>query len=138
MATMTRNVMSGEVQVANGHETVLDAAKKLARENIGAMPICDPNGQLTGMITDRDIVVKVIAQGRDPARTTVAEIAEGEPVTVRADDSIETAMQKMSENQVRRLPVMDGDKLVGMVSQADLAKALPEQKAGKMVEDISK
>jgi CBS domain-containing protein len=138
MATMTRNVMSGDVEVARSNETVLDAAKKLARENIGAMPICDTNGQLKGMITDRDIVVKVIAQGRDPAGTTVGEIAEGQPVTVRADDSIETAMQKMSENQVRRLPVMDGDKLVGMVSQADLAKALPEHQAGKMVEDISK
>jgi CBS domain-containing protein len=135
---MTRNVMSGDVEVARSNETVLDAAKKLARENIGAMPICDTNGQLKGMITDRDIVVKVIAQGRDPAGTTVGEIAEGQPVTVRADDSIETAMQKMSENQVRRLPVLDGDKLVGMVSQADLAKALPEHQAGKMVEDISK
>jgi CBS domain-containing protein len=135
---MTRSVMTGNVEVAKPNESVLDAAKKLTQDNIGAMPICDTDGSLKGMITDRDIVTKVVAQGKDPAKTTVGELAEGKPVTIDANAPVDEAMKKMAENQVRRLPVIDNGKLVGMVSQADLAKALPGDKAGKMVEQISK
>lgn len=130
--------MTGNVEIAKPNESVLDAAKKLTQDNIGAMPICDTDGSLKGIITDRDIVTKVVAQGKDPAKTTVGELAEGKPVTIDANAPVDEAMKKMSENQVRRLPVVDNGKLVGMVSQADLAKALPDEKAGKMVEQISK
>lgn len=130
--------MTGEVTVAKEDETVAEAAKKLAKDEIGAMPICGDDDRLLGMITDRDIVVKVIAQGRDPAQVRVRELAQGKPVTIGADDPIEEAMETMSEHQVRRLPVIDGHKLIGMVSQADLAKALGKSEAGKMVREISK
>ncbi len=82
------------------------------------------------MLTDRDIVTKVVAQGRDPAPVKARELETGKPVTIGADDSIEEAMRTMAEHKVRRLPVIDGHKLIGMVSQADLAKALPKEKAG--------
>jgi CBS domain-containing protein len=89
------------------------------------------------MITDRDIVVKVIAQGGDPSSTKVSELAEGKPVTIGADDSVDEALDVMSEHKIRRLPVIDGHDLVGIVAQADLAKEVSEEKVGDLVEAIS-
>jgi CBS domain-containing protein len=134
--TTARTVMSGNVEVIKSDETILDAAKRMAELNVGAIPICDGE-QLRGMLTDRDIVTKVIARGKDPARTHAAELETGKPVTIGADDSIEEAMRTMADHKVRRLPVIDGHKLIGMVSQADLAKALPKDKVGEMVAIIS-
>ena len=89
------------------------------------------------MITDRDIVIQCIAEGGDPNRTTVGELAEGKPVTIGADDSVEEALHTMTEHSVRRLPVIDGHELIGIVSQADVARNLPEEKVGELVEAIS-
>jgi CBS domain-containing protein len=136
MPTTARSVMSGNVEVIKSDETVLDAAKRLAQNNLGAMPICDGE-KLQGMLTDRDIVTKVVAQGKDPATVKASELETGKPVTIGADDSIEEAMRTMAEHKVRRLPVIDGHKLIGMVSQSDLAKALPKEKAGELVAAIS-
>ena len=116
--------------------TVLDAAKRLASEDYGALPICDGD-TLRGMITDRDIVVKVLAEGKDPAATTVIDLIAGEVVTIGADDSVEEAARTMATHQVRRLPVIDGDKMIGMLSQADLATNADERTVGDTVEAIS-
>ena len=89
------------------------------------------------MLTDRDIVVKVIAQGKDPSVTTAGELGQGKPVTIGADDSTDEALRTMSEHKVRRLPVIDGHDLVGIVSQADLARNVDEEKVGDLVEAIS-
>jgi CBS domain-containing protein len=89
------------------------------------------------MLTDRDIVVKVLAQGKDPAQTRAGELAQGKPVTIGADDSVEEALHTMAEHKVRRLPVIDGHKLIGVVSQGDLAKAVDEEQVGELVEAIS-
>jgi CBS domain-containing protein len=89
------------------------------------------------MLTDRDIVVKALAQGKDPAKTRAGELAQGKPVTIGADDSVDEALHTMAEHKVRRLPVIDGHRLVGVVSQADLAKNLEEEKVGDLVEVIS-
>jgi len=131
-----RDVMTRNVEVIKSDETVLDAAKRLTELNVGSMPICDGE-RLRGMLTDRDIVTKVVAAGKDPSTVRAAELETGKPVTIGADDSIEEAMRTMAEHQVRRLPVIDGHALVGIVSQADLAKVLPEKKTGSMVADIS-
>jgi CBS domain-containing protein len=120
-----------------GTTTVLEVAKRLAAEDYGSMPICDGD-KLQGMITDRDIVVKVLAQGKDPASTQVIDLVQGEVVTIGADDTVEQAMQTMSKHQVRRLPVIDGDKLVGMLAQADLALNDDDSRVGETVENISK
>ncbi len=89
------------------------------------------------MLTDRDIVVKVLAQGKDPASTTTGELGEGKPVTIGADDSVDEALKTMADHKVRRLPVIDGHDLIGIVSQADLARSIDESKVGDLVEAIS-
>ena len=137
MATTARDIMSSGVECAQENETVQDAAKKLAELNVGSLPICGEDNRLKGMITDRDIVVKVIAEGKDPSSTKVSELAEGKPVTIGADDSVEDALDTMSEHKVRRLPVIDGHDLVGVISQADIARNLPDEKIGDLVEAIS-
>ena len=138
MAKKARDVMTPECKCAGENDTVLDAAKKLSELDVGSMPICGEDDRLKGMITDRDIVVKVIAQGKDPASTPVSELAtQGEVVTIGADDSVEEALDVMAEHKVRRLPVIDEQRCVGIISQADIATNLPEEKVGDLLEAIS-
>lgn len=118
--------------------TVADVAALLAREDIGAVPVCNAAGRLQGLVTDRDIVVKVVAAGDDPEQVRVGDIAgEGEVVTIGADDSISEAIETMAHYKVRRLPVIDGQDLVGMVSLADIARAAPDEPVGALLEAIS-
>jgi CBS domain-containing protein len=137
MAKTAREVMTGGCECVGENQTVLDAAKKLAELNIGSMPICGEDDRLKGMITDRDIVVKVLAQGKDPGSTKAGELGEGKPVTIGADDSVDEALRTMKDHKVRRLPVIDGHDLVGIVSQADLARTIDEEKVGELVEAVS-
>ena len=137
MAKTARDVMTGGAECIGENDTVLDAAKRLAELDVGAMPICGEDNRLKGMLTDRDIVVKVLARGKDPGSTKAGELGEGKPVTIGADDSVEEALHTMAEHKVRRLPVIDGHDLIGMVSQADLAKNVDEEKVGDLVEAIS-
>ena len=95
MAKSVREVMSSDCECIGENETVLDAAKKLKELGVGSMPICGEDDRLKGMLTDRDIVVKVLAEGRDPASTTAGELGEGKPVTIGADDSISETLQTM-------------------------------------------
>jgi len=134
--TTARDIMTSGAESIESSTTVLDAAKKLATEDYGALPICDGD-ELKGMITDRDIVVKVLAQGKDPSSTKVIDLVQGEVVTIGADDPLEEVSRTMSQHQVRRLPVIDGNKLVGMVSQADLARSGDDKTTGDTVEAIS-
>ena len=137
MAKTARDVMTGDAECIDENDTVLDAAKRLAELNIGAMPICGSDNRLKGMLSDRDIVVKVLARGMDPGSTKAGELGEGKPVTIGADDSVEEALHTMADHKVRRLPVIDGHDLIGIVSQADLAKNVDEEKVGDLVEAIS-
>ena len=135
--TTAREIMTGGADCAGENETLADAARKMRDLDVGALPICGEDNRLKGVVTDRDIVVKCVADGGDPTSTKVAELAEGKPVTIGADDSVEDALRTMKDHGVRRLPVIDGHDLVGMVSQADVAKNLPEDKVGDLVEAIS-
>ncbi len=137
MAKHAKAVMTGGPECIGENDTIAHAAKRLADLDVGAMPICGEDDRLKGMVTDRDIVVKVLAQGKDPSSTKVSELAEGKPVTIGADDPIEEALRTMSEHKVRRLPVIDGHELVGIVSQADIARNLDDEKTGDLVEAIS-
>jgi CBS domain-containing protein len=137
MAETVRDVMSSDCECIGENETVLDAAKKLKDLNVGSMPICGEDDRLKGMLTDRDIVVKVLAEGRDPASTTAGELGEGKPVTIGADDSISETLKTMAQHKVRRLPVIDGHQLVGIVAQADIARNVDEEQVGDLVEAIS-
>src|SRR4051795_4558038 len=140
MAKKARDIMSTDCTCVGENDSVLDAAKKLAELDVGSMPICGEDNRLKGMLTDRDIVVKVLAEGRDPANTRAGElgVGDGKTITIGADDSIEEALRTMAEHQVRRLPVIDGHELVGMVAQADIARNYDEEKVGDLVEAISR
>jgi CBS domain-containing protein len=135
--TTARDIMSTNTECASMNESLVDAAKKMRDLDVGALPICGDDNRLKGMITDRDIVVKCIADGGDPRGTKVSELAGDEVVTIGADDPVEEILRTMSQHKVRRLPVIDGRDLVGMVAQADVARALPEEKVGDLVEAIS-
>jgi CBS domain-containing protein len=135
--TTARDIMSGSAECAQVTETLADAAKKMRDLDVGALPICGEDERLKGMITDRDIVVKCIAEGGDPTSTKVESFCEEKPVTIGADDSVEETLKTMSDHGVRRLPVIDGHNLIGIVSQADIAKNLPEDQVGELVEAIS-
>ena len=137
MAKTVREVMSQGAECIGENESLAVAAKKMSELDVGALPICGEDDRLKGMLTDRDIVVKAIAEGNDPGSTKASEFAQGKPVTIGADDSIEDAMQTMKEHKVRRLPVIDGHDLVGIVSQGDLAQAADEDEVGELVETIS-
>jgi CBS domain-containing protein len=128
MASTAREIMTGGVECVGEDESVLDAAKKMESLGVGALPICGDDERLKGMLTDRDIVVKVLAQGKDAASTKAGELGQGKPVTIGADDDVTELVRTMAQHQVKRLPVIDGHQLVGMVSEADLAEhATPEQ-----------
>lgn len=135
--TTARDIMTGGAECVRTTDTLVDAARKMREHEVGALPICGDDDQLHGVVSDRDIVVECIAQGGDPASTTVDSLANGKPVTIGADDSVEEALRTMSGAGVRRLPVIDGDRLVGMLTQADVAKHLPDDKVGELVEAIS-
>src|SRR3954451_5990297 len=136
MAT-ARDIMSGGVECVGENETLVEAARKMRDLDVGSLPICGEAERLKGMITDRDIVVKCLAEGGDASSTRAADLAQGKPVTIGADDSVEEVLRTMSQYKVRRLPVIDGQQLVGVVSQADVARNLPENKVGDLVEAIS-
>ena len=138
MAKTARDIMTPDCECIGETDTVLDAAERLAELDIGAMPICGQDNRLKGMVTDRDIVVKVIAQGKDPASTPMSELAtQDEVVTIGADDPVEEILRTMTAHKVRRLPVIDGHDCVGIVSQADVATNLEEADVGELVESIS-
>jgi CBS domain-containing protein len=139
MAKTARDVMTKGAECVLEDQTVSDAAKRLAELDVGALPICGEDGRLKGMLTDRDIVVKVLAKGKDPSSVTAGELGQGdgETVTIGADDSIDEALRTMKDKAVRRLPVIDGTELIGILSQADLARSIDEEQVGDLVEAIS-
>jgi CBS domain-containing protein len=134
-----RDVMSDDCTCIGENESVLDAAKRLKDLDVGSLPICGEDDRLKGMLTDRDIVVKVLAEGKDPSSTKAGELGQGDgqTVTIGADDSIDEALRTMIDHKVRRLPVIDGRRLVGIVSQADIATNIDEERVGELVEAIS-
>ncbi len=136
MAT-ARDIMTGGAECVGENETLIDAARKMRDLDVGSLPICGDDQRLKGMLTDRDIVVKCLAEGGDPASTKVSDLAEGKPVTIGADDPVQEILRTMTQYGVRRLPVIDGHELVGMVSQADVAKNLPDENVADLVETIS-
>ena len=136
--TTARDIMTEGTECVATGDTLVDAARKMRDLDVGALPICGDDGKLAGMVTDRDIVVRCIADSGDPSSVTVESLGLDEVVTVGADDDVEEVLRTMTDHQVRRLPVIDGTSLVGMVTQADVARALPAEAVGEAVEDISR
>jgi CBS domain-containing protein len=132
-----REIMTPDVTCVGEKETLAAAARKMADLDVGALPICGEDNRLKGMLTDRDIVVKAIAQDRDPSGVLAGDLAQGKPVTIGADDDAAEILRTMGEHQVRRLPVIDGHQLVGIVALADVAKALSDRKVGDLLDAIT-
>jgi CBS domain-containing protein len=137
MSKTAREIMTSGAECIGAKESVTDAAQKMAELDVGALPICGEDDRLKGMLTDRDIVVKVLAEGKDPTQTKAAELGREKPVTIGADDSAEEILRTMSEHKVRRLPVIDGHELIGVVSQGDLAGELDAEQVGELLQTIS-
>jgi CBS domain-containing protein len=135
--TQIRDLMTENPSSCERSTSVAEAAKVMARENVGSVPVVE-DGRLVGVVTDRDLVVRVLAEGRDPQSTTVGEIASSELVTLSPDDGLDQALQLLARHQVRRLPVVEGERLVGIVAQADIARHADEVQTGEVVEQISK
>jgi CBS domain-containing protein len=135
--TTAREIMTPDATCVGEKETLADAAQKMADLGVGSLPICGEDNRLKGMLTDRDIVVKALAKGRNPADCTAGELAEGKPVTIGADDDAQEILRTMSQYKVRRLPVIDGHQLVGIVAVADVARALPDRPVGDLIDALS-
>ena len=137
-ARTVREAMHEGCECIGESQTLLEAAKRMEELDIGVMPICGDDGRVKGMLTDRDIVVKALAHGSDPAMTRAGDLAQGTVVWIRAAASIEEALSMMREHAVKRLPVMDENKrLCGIVTEADVATHAPEQRTGELVEAIA-
>ncbi|MEV6182360.1 CBS domain-containing protein [Streptomyces sp. NPDC052016] len=134
--TTAGEIMHRGAQWIPAHET-LDRAAQLMRElNVGALPISDSDERLCGILTDRDIVVGCVAMGHDPAKVTAGEMAQGTPRWIDAGADISEVIQEMQEHQIRRLPVIENKRLVGMISESDLAQHLTEDQMASWAESV--
>jgi CBS domain-containing protein len=136
MAKSVRDAMTENPRSIGASASVVEAARLMREEHIGSLPITD-DGELVGMITDRDITTRVVAEAADPQKTSVEDIYSRELITVEPDKDLEEALQLMARFQVRRLPVVENGRLVGIVAQADVALSEDEKKTGELVEAIS-
>jgi CBS domain-containing protein len=132
-----REIMTPNAECVNADEPVSVAAEKMARLDVGSLPICGTDDRLKGMLTDRDIVVKVLAKGKDVKSCLAGELAQGEAVTIGADDDAREILRTMASHKVRRLPVIDGHTLIGIVALAEVAKALPDTTVGDLLDAIT-
>jgi len=138
MAKTIRDLMTKDPCTIDADKPVAYAAKMMRDEDVGLAPIVEGE-KLIGTLTDRDIAIRVVAEGKDPQTTTVREVATTSVVTVDPDQDLDEALRLMAKNQVRRLPVVEEDgKLAGVVAQADVARHASEQQTGELVEEISK
>ena len=135
--TVARDIMTPDPQCVKEDQTLVDAARLMRDLDVGALPICGNDNRLKGMLTDRDIVVKCIADGGDPSTVTAGSLGQGKPVTIGADVDIREALEVMQEHQIRRLPVIDRHHLVGIISQADIALSLSATETSETVAEIS-
>ncbi|MDA0632009.1 CBS domain-containing protein [Nonomuraea sp. MCN248] len=132
-----REIMTPGAECVNADESVMKAAEKMARLDVGSLPICGTDDRLKGMLTDRDIVVKVLAKGKDPGNCLAGELAQGEAVTIGADDDAREILRTMASHKVRRLPVIDGHKLVGIVALAEVARSVPDATVGDLLDALT-
>ncbi|WP_406385891.1 CBS domain-containing protein [Streptomyces sp. NBC_01618] len=134
--TIAREIMHAGANCIQENETLEDAARRMSELDVGALPVCGPDDRLHGIITDRDIVVKCLAKGKDPKTMTAGMLEQGKPISIDAGADTDDVLRTMEEHRIRRLPVIENHRLVGMISEADLARRLPEEQVGHFVEAI--
>ncbi|MDH6124743.1 CBS domain-containing protein [Kitasatospora sp. GP82] len=136
--TTARQIMHPGAECVREHQTLAEAARIMKERDVGALPICGENQKLLGILTDRDIVLKCVAEGLDPTKATAGQLAQGRPLVVEADEDVEQVLRVMEQHLVRRLPVINhpDHKLVGMISEADIARGLPQERVAEFVSAI--
>jgi CBS domain-containing protein len=132
-----KDIMHSGATCIGQTESLADAARMMRDLDVGALPICGEDNRLHGIITDRDIVLKCVAEGRDPKTMTAEELAEGKPLCVESDADISDVLKLMEQHRIRRVPVIHDYQLVGMISEADVARNLSESSAGHFIERIT-
>ncbi|MFJ7265688.1 CBS domain-containing protein [Streptomyces sp. NPDC099050] len=134
--TTAGDIMHPGAQWIPATETLDRAAQLMSRLNVGALPISDSNERLCGILTDRDIVIGCVAKGHDPSKITAGDMAQGTPRWIDAGADVSEVLEEMQSHQIRRLPVIDNKRLVGMISEADLAKHLSEEQIAGWAEKV--
>jgi CBS domain-containing protein len=137
MGKVVRDAMTPNPRTIQRDESVIEAAKIMEEADVGSIPVVDADQILLGMVTDRDIALRVVATGRDPQTTTVGEIATNNVSPAYPDEPLEEALDQMAYRQVRRLPVIEDDRVVGILAQADMVHELKDKQAGRLVDEIS-
>ena len=135
-ASTVRDAMTASPTTVEAHESAVEAARLMAAQNVGSLPVVEGE-DLVGMVTDRDLVLKVLAKDVDPHKVTVASICSENPVVVDPEDSLDVALEHMSREQIRRLPVVEERRLIGILAQADVSRTVESAATGRMVEEIS-
>ncbi|MEU3973659.1 CBS domain-containing protein [Streptomyces bacillaris] len=136
--TTAKDIMHSGARWIPAHETLDRAAQLMREHNVGALPV-SANGdsdRMVGIITDRDIVVGCVAKGHDPAKVTAGDLAQGTPRWIEADADVNAVLEEMQNHRIRRLPVVENKKLVGMISEADLAQHLTEEQIAAWAERV--
>jgi len=136
MGKSIRDAMTEDPRSIGASASVVEAARLMREEHIGSLPITEDE-QLVGMITDRDITTRVVAEAADPKTTSVGDVYSQDLVSIEPDEDLEEALRLMARHQVRRLPVIENGRLVGIVAQADIALGENEKRTGELVEAIS-
>jgi CBS domain-containing protein len=137
MAKKVRDAMTPNPQCIGSSASVVDAARLMEAEDVGSLPVIDTDDFLVGIITDRDVALRVVAAGRDPGSTRVADILTENPIYAYPDEPLDEALEQMAYRRVRRLPVVESDRLIGILAQADVVHEVKDKKAGQLVEEIS-
>jgi CBS domain-containing protein len=138
MGTKIAEVMSDRPRAVTPQTSVREAAQLMEQEDVGSLPVVEEGTRLVGIVTDRDLAVRVLAHGSDPEQTQVGQVASTDVVALTPEHDLDEALKLMAREQVRRLPIVAGEnQLVGVVSQADIARASKEKRAGEVVEAIS-
>jgi CBS domain-containing protein len=137
MAGITvQDVMTARPTTVSGDSRVVEAAQLMLAEDVGSLPVTDGD-VLVGMVTDRDLVLHVLAKDLDPHEVAISDVCSESLVTATPDDSLEDALHRMAKEQVRRLPVIRDGRLVGILAQADVARTAAPESTGRLVEEIS-
>ena len=137
MHKRVRDAMTANPRTVSRTASVVEAAMLMAGGNVGVLPVVDGDDILVGMVTDRDIVLRVVAEGRDPASTRIEEIATAAVSPAYPDEELDEAIEQMAYRQVRRLPVIEDDRVVGILGETDVVREVKAKRAGELVSAIS-
>lgn len=134
--TTAREIMHEGAQCVSEQQSLTEAARMMRDLGVGSLPICSDQDRLIGIITDRDIVIRCIADDQDPSQIMAGQLAQGRLLCVEADTDLDAVLNTMEQHRIRRLPVLSEHRLVGMISEADLARHLPEDRLAHFVESV--